>query len=112
MARRHHRRQLIRQLIFMKKTVKETRSLIKLGGTLLATVRLVTCHTPNLGDWDIFEWSVFDKSQCIETGSFAAGNDFVCVDDVTSQLVYNFITCHQLETVPQNEGHSDADPGL
>jgi hypothetical protein len=96
----------------MKKTTKETRYRVNLGCGLQATIRLVTCQTPNLGTWEIFEWEVFEKRQLIETGSYTAGNEFVCFDDVISQLVWQFITCHQLETVRGNDGPSDADPGL
>jgi len=74
-------------------------------------VTRVTLQTPALGAWDVWEWSLLDRSGHVAHGSFPRGDQFVCADDVFDHLDYLFVRQHQLEYAGP-DGPSDADPGL
>lgn len=72
---------------------------------------------PDLGTWMVYEWELYEwdlskDNGCVDRGSFTYGDSFIIVEDVLSQLEYLYIEKLELESVPDGECLSDADPGL
>lgn len=92
-----------------------SRTNVKLGHSFSANIqhqKLSSTTDPDLGEWEVYQWQVFENRIFVERGSYHCSDNIITFNDAIDQLEWEFIDKHSLIECGPSESPSDADNGL